>query len=202
MQLIVITNPQSFATEAGILISLFEQGLEFLHLRKPGAPLQEVESLLTLIPSRYHSRISLHSHWALAGKYKVGGLHGPLESVQGASPELWRSHSCHSLAEVEEAGGDYDYVFLSPVFNSISKKGYDSAFPMDTLRQFLFARRQKGAQARVAALGGVDEGNLKAVADLGFDGAAMLGALWQGGTGPQVVDKFNRIKSQCLALNP
>ena len=37
MKLIVITTPQFFEGEAAAVTSLFQNGLEILHLRKPGA---------------------------------------------------------------------------------------------------------------------------------------------------------------------
>ena len=37
MKLIVITTPQFFEGEAEAVTSLFQNGLEMLHLRKPGA---------------------------------------------------------------------------------------------------------------------------------------------------------------------
>ena len=41
MKLIVITTPQFFEGEAEAVTSLFQNGLEILHLRKPGASAEE-----------------------------------------------------------------------------------------------------------------------------------------------------------------
>lgn len=43
MKLIVITTPQFFEGEAAAVTSLFQNGLEILHLRKPGASAEEME---------------------------------------------------------------------------------------------------------------------------------------------------------------
>ena len=68
-----------------------------------------------------------------------------------------------------------DYVFLSPIFDSISKEGYASAFTSESIRE----AAEKGIiDKRVIALGGVDENNLLQVKDFGFGGAAILGGLW------------------------
>ena len=68
-----------------------------------------------------------------------------------------------------------DYVFLSPIFDSISKEGYTSAFTSESIRE----AAEKGIiDKRVIALGGVDENNLLQVKDFGFGGAAILGGLW------------------------
>ena len=60
-----------------------------------------------------------------------------------------------------------DYVFLSPIFDSISKEGYASAFTSESIRE----AAEKGIiDKRVIALGGVDENNLLQVKDFGFGG--------------------------------
>ena len=61
------------------------------------------------------------------------------------------SRSCHSLEEVAESR-ELDYVFLSPVFDSISKQGYASHFSEEQLRGHV--------DARVMALGGVTAGRI------------------------------------------
>ena len=60
---------------------------------------------------------------------------------------------------------------LSPVFDSISKQGYRSAFDPDSLRPWLEGKR-------VVALGGVTPERIPLLRDAGFSGAAMLGYFW------------------------
>lgn len=79
------------------------------------------------------------------------------------------SKSCHSLRELEHISG-YEYVTLSPIFDSISKSGYHSAFSLDNLRGRL-------PEGKVIALGGVDARNLFQLYRAGFAGGAMLGAI-------------------------
>ena len=68
-----------------------------------------------------------------------------------------------------------DYVFLSPVFDSISKTGYAAAFPDGAeLSDRLICSRYP-----VYALGGVTRERLEEVHALGFAGAALLGAVWE-----------------------
>ena len=49
MKLIVMTKPTFFVEEDKILANLFEEGLENLHLYKPGASPMYSERLLTLL---------------------------------------------------------------------------------------------------------------------------------------------------------
>ena len=43
--------------------------------------------------------------------------------------------SCHSLEEVAKYKATCDYVFLSPIYDSISKEGYPSAYTTDSLQK-------------------------------------------------------------------
>ena len=86
------------------------------------------------------------------------------------------SRSCHSLEEVSAHKPASDYVFLSPVFDSISKAGYSSAFAPDELQA---AGKEGLIDKRVIGLGGIDESNIRRIKELGFGGAAILGGLWK-----------------------
>ena len=62
MKLIVVTAPTFFVEEDKILTTLFDEGLDILHLRKPDTAPVYAERLLTLIPEKYHIRIVDHGH--------------------------------------------------------------------------------------------------------------------------------------------
>ena len=66
MKLIVMTRPTFFVEEDKILANLFEEGLENLHLYKPGASPMYSECLLTLLGEDYHSKITVHGHFVPA----------------------------------------------------------------------------------------------------------------------------------------
>ena len=51
MKLILITPPTYFVEEDKIITALFEEGLDTLHLRKPGTAPMFAERLLTLSPN-------------------------------------------------------------------------------------------------------------------------------------------------------
>jgi thiamine-phosphate pyrophosphorylase len=80
-----------------------------------------------------------------------------------------------------------DYLFLSPVFDSISKENYNSRFPESLLCDL----KSKGIiNEKVIALGGVNKHNISKVKDYGFGGAAVLGALWEDFPQQQDTDKL------------
>ena len=55
MKLIVITTPQFFEGEAEAVTSLFQNGLEILHLRKPGASAEEMGNFLQQLPMEIYA---------------------------------------------------------------------------------------------------------------------------------------------------
>ena len=76
------------------------------------------------------------------------------------------SMSCHSWAEVQNVK-KLDYVTLSPVFDSISKKNYKANHSL--------LNGWREASSKVIAMGGVSLENLSSLKN--FNGAAMLGTL-------------------------
>ena len=136
MKLILITTPHYFVEEDQIITNLFDEGLDVLHLRKPDTASVYAERLLTLIPEKYRKRIVMHDHFYLKNEYKLKGIH--LSSRNPIVPDNYSGHvsaSCHTLEEVEADKKNCDYVFLSPIFDSISKPGYNSAFTPETIRE-------------------------------------------------------------------
>jgi thiamine-phosphate pyrophosphorylase len=86
----------------------------------------------------------------------------------------------------------FDYVFLSPVFDSISKPGY---FRNDELG--MMSDEWKAlVKTKVIALGGIDASNIHKTKELGFDGAAVLGAVW--GESEMVLQSFKEIRMQFI----
>jgi thiamine-phosphate pyrophosphorylase len=175
MKLTVITHETFFAGEANALNRLFEQGMEALHLRKPVASAAEIRVLLSEIDEKYHSRIVLHDHFSLLESFRLKGVH--LNRRNAERPEhrhLSISRSCHSLDELKNID-KYNYVFISPIFDSISKKGYQSAF---TREQLLQAKKEELIHEKIIALGGISAENISLAATFGFGGVAVVGALW------------------------
>ena len=186
--IIVITLPEFIANEAAAIVTLFEQrGIDYLHLRKPEAKEEEVEALLRQIPKKYYPRITMHDFHALALKYSLGGIH--LNGRHPEAPDGWQgrvSISCHSIAELEmkkregvllgEERRPFDYLSLSPIFDSISKQGYHAAFSPEQLRE---AQLQGTIDKHVMALGGVTFKQVVKVHDMGFGGAMILGDAWR-----------------------
>ncbi len=198
MKLILITSPTYFVEEDKIITSLFEEGLDILHLRKPDTAPMYAERLLTLIPEQYHKRIVVHGHFYLKEEFRLKGIHLNLRNPN--APDHYKGHiscSCHSLEEVKERKRNYDYVFMSPVFDSISKQDYNAQYSPEEIKK---AHKQGIIDKKVYALGGIDVHNIKEVKKYGFVGAGVMGAIWQkfdtccDRDYSQIIEHFRKLK--------
>lgn len=173
---IAVTSPEISDGEAGFIKRLLAHGVDIVHLRKPGASEKDCARLLDALTAEERSRIVVHDFFSLAGQYGLRGIH--LNSRHGQIPEGYDGHvsrSCHSLEEVKLYKPECTYVFLSPIFDSISKQGYASAFDEDTLRK---AGKDGIIDSKVVALGGVTPDRTALLRSIGFGGAAMLGCVY------------------------
>lgn len=180
MKLVVISDPSPVAQECYILNSLFKAGLMHFNLRKPLSSRAEVEMLIDGIEPRFFSRISIHQYHELAPIYGLKRLHYTEKArhesdlfklIMQKEEGYFLSTSVHSEITLNTMS-NFDSVFYGPVFNSISKPGYTSR-----LRSSFFLKKE-GLEAEVIALGGINPVNLTKVQEMNFDGAAVLGTIW------------------------
>lgn len=187
--IILISNPAPIKDEHKIIRQIFDEGLEIFHLRKKEYPESELRTFIENIPEKYRKKIVLHSHYDLAAEYGLKGIHVS-NTFKGEMPNGTLSVSFHSPEEIQKFEIPFDYGFLSPVFDSISKDGYQSKFNTNKVKLFL-----NDTRAKIIALGGIDEDKIETVRDMGFSGIALLGAIWQN---EHPVAKFKRIKELWL----
>jgi thiamine-phosphate pyrophosphorylase len=192
MKLIVITSPQFIGGEASYITSMLQKGIDLVHLRKPESSPCDCAKLLDAIPEELHRRIVIHNHHCLCKDYHLGGIHiSPFhmnEQTHRCNGTI--SRSCHSIDEIVSFKSSYDYLFLSPIFNSISKQGYHGAFSASQLQE----AQQKGIiDNKVVALGGITANNLSVVKQLGFGGAALLGDVWQQAGTKKLDNNLNQL---------
>lgn len=197
MSICIISNPSAVANESLIINSLFTNGLEILHLRKPSSSMDEVAELITGIDAKFHHRISLHQHHTLSEKFEITRFHFTEESrkkIGEAELEKHRSNgkalstSIHSMDEYKKLSTCFEYCFFGPVFNSISKKESKSIIKND----FILGEKNK---TKIIALGGINNDSIPTVKKMGFNGIALLGSIWQS---EKPVEEFNKIKESWL----
>lgn len=176
MKIIAITSPKVTGDDECIIKGLVKRGIDVVHLRKPDSGIEECRSLLLKLTSGERSKIVVHDYPELYEEFSLLGIH--VNKNVTSLPEVYsglKTRSCHSFEEVEMYKGDYDYLFLSPIFNSISKQGYMSSFSDAELLQ---ASKEGIIDRKVIALGGVTFDKIPYLKSLNFGGVAMIGAIY------------------------
>ena len=178
--MIVISNPTEIVNEGSIINSLFEEGMEWFHVRKPNYSKAELRSFLSAINSRYYSKLVLHQHHDLANEFQIKRLHFTekkrLEAPSDYSKPSWcesLSTSVHSIVAFNGLPNAFDYAFLSPIYPSISKEKY-----VPTKNAFEAIKKRTNHYTKLMALGGISVENIEEVLTNGFDDFALLGTLW------------------------
>ena len=181
--LLLISPEQDLKDEIEVLVELFNLGLTTYHLRKPEWPAEKTQQWISLLPKEFYSRVVLHNHFELAKKFELKGIHLSEKNKPEAgylSKYKITSASFHTLEDLRANAFPYEYVFLSPIFNSISKAEYKSNFDLGLLAGVLNAIKLQNTSApKIFGLGGINSQNILALKSAGFSGAALLGSVWQ-----------------------
>ena len=176
MKLILLTCPEFFVEEDKILTTLFEEGLDILHLRKPNSEPVFCERLLSLMPECYRSKIVVHDHFYLRDEFGLMGIH--LSKRHPEAPASYNgpvTRTCYDMASLVEQKPKCQYVLLRNIFDSISESENTATFTPDELHA---AARQGIIDRNVIAEGGVSLDNIDRVREWGFGGVAIRGDLW------------------------
>lgn len=207
MKLIVISNSSKIENEAKIITSLFEAGLDSFHLRKHKLTTKETKELLNEIPAHFHNRIVIHSHHKLARKFNLRGIHLTkshlkkkyktwliTKLIQLKNPGIIITTSFSNIGQLFETGHSqpYNYVFLSPIFDSLNSK-FQGAFTEHSLKSAVHK-----TSFNIIARGGVDITAIEQANNIGFDGIAFYSAIWKKkdplAEFNKIVEKFQELK--------
>ncbi len=191
--LILITLPQSLPDEAIICNTLFMHGLQTLHVRKPDLSETEYERFILGIDERFRNRLVIHDFFHLVKKYGLKGIHLSVKKQKNfvRKPEYRQvSVSCHSFDDIRNLTLKADYCFLSPVFDSISKADYKQAFTEEQIQKELPI-----IPTPIIALGGINADNLWRIQQMGFSGAAVLGAVWSNTNPDNIVQRWRELNT-------
>ena len=196
--MIVLIAPETDVhNELELLNKLFQEGLAYYHLRKPYKDYEGHSAYLEKIDSKFHDRVVVHLYHELIADFNLKGIHfqeqkrrdvltdnelkekevrtlmnNYLASFGVESAKIKTiSSSFHEPNELQDCNFNFDYHLLSPVFSSISKKGYKG-------RGFDVNHIDK----KVIGMGGVTKNNLDEIQKLGFQGIGVLGGIWNSKT--------------------
>jgi thiamine-phosphate pyrophosphorylase len=198
--LIGITDDSPQSQHIPTLTSLFDKGIDFLYWRTSSY----AETMNSLFPAVWQSAVLLAGDTATVVPAPFR-WHLKESNRQFFQPDEYSTHlhqarpfstSIHDLREWPLLAGQVELVFYSPIFPSISKPGYGPSASLDTVAQQLKTIREEYDKLPLLiGLGGIHENNVAQVKQAGFDGAALMGALWQR-TDP--IAGFERIKTALL----
>lgn len=205
MKLILISPSGRMDSEIPFLLHLFEQGLPVYHLRKTDFSTRALRTFIEEIPEKYHKRIVIHTHHELAMKYNLKGIYisrsHRKRKVVTAARMLWFkirkrklavSRTFRSIEDILDYNPKYDYVFLSPVFDSISAN-FQAGFLEQNLRHAL-----KQTKYTVLARGGVSVDNIQKAHELGFGGVVFYSGIWKA---KNPLEEFKKVKAKFEELN-
>lgn len=187
--IIILSSPSDQKEEASLINQLFDAGLQLFHLRKPTASVIGVRTIIEQIDQKYHKRVVLNQHCELAEEFGIHRFHFSTDKRLNSEHLKWikegnvLSTSTHSFEEYKSLDTCFDYAFLSPVFDSISKQGYKKV-------EFDISSSEKN-EIRLIALGGINAVNCSELKEKEFDGIGILGAIWQS---EHPVESFKKIK--------
>lgn len=176
MKLLLLSSPNFFVEEDKILATLFEEGLDVLHLRKPNSEPVYCERLLTLLPHKYHQRIITNDHFYLKEEFDLMGIH-----LSNHNPDIPKGYkgvttcTCYSLEELAEAKKRNQYVILRNIYDSPSDSNNKSHYTHEQLRE---ATRKGLIDKRVMAQTGITLENIHEIRELGFGGAVVCSDIW------------------------
>lgn len=183
MKLVVMTPSTFFVEEDKILTTLFEEGLENLHISKTDTSSQYMKRLLQLIPEKYHRHITLHHDFQLRGDYRLAGIH--LSSLDAQPPLGYKGRigrTCTDIMHLKAMRKAADYVFLGNLQGKEGEEGEGGeSRPHTSLtgEELWEAKRQGLLQRNVYAIGQLGLGDVAMVKELGFGGMVVGDDLWR-----------------------
>ena len=189
MKIIAITSPKITDADVYLIKTLIAKGIDTVHLRKPEANIDKCRKLLAKLTKDERANIIIHYYPELYDEFSLKGIH--INKNITHLPDGYngfKTRSCHSFEEIERYKNSYDYLFLSPIFDSISKTGYKSGFSKEEL---LKASADGTIDHKVIALGGVTLDLIPYLKQLNFGGIAMIGGIYN----IKMVDNLTNLNS-------
>lgn len=176
MKLVILTKSTFFVEEDKILATLFEEGMDNLHLYKPDSSPMFAERLLSLLPNGYYNKITVHDHFYLKNEYNLAGIHVDTPDMMPQTGYRGKiGMTCTSLSQLKPIKKKANYVFLKNIFDCIEFKEEKASFSIQELKE---ASSQGLIDKKVFAMGGMNIERVKMAKELGFGGIVVCGDLW------------------------
>src|SRR5690606_892723 len=99
--------------------------------------------------------------------------------------------SVHDIKTFNELDVEWEYAFISPVFPSISKKGYgENSMVLTDIK------KRNNSNIKLIALGGINENNIQKLSYQNIDGVALSGAIWESN---EPINVFRKCRQNALS---
>jgi thiamine-phosphate pyrophosphorylase len=194
---VLITSEHFIKDEFKFLNKFLEHDV-YIHIRKPFAYTVQISNLLNSISPEFYPKISMHNHYEILNNYLLGGIHlsafnrPSIESRLSQMPYVLKnlriSYSLHENDKNVSLKFFPHYVFISPVWNSISKPGYEG-------KNLSPEEFNLNPQTLKIALGGIKTENVEQTFLRGYDGIAVCGYVWNS---LNPFKKFEKIYNEYL----
>lgn len=204
MKIIVYTPDSRVEREIELTAGLLSAGADYLYLRRQGEDDAYWLAYAEQLPFADQGKI-FTSSFRVLHEMGLGGFHFTGKAIaeldqQDLAENLKMlelsgkksSATVRSLEALQQLDGHLDILLLSPMFESISKPGHRRDWDLDALKDYLQKRTSK---TELFAQGGINFDRIEEVKSLGFDGIALLGALWA--SSGQVMSDFEKIVAKC-----
>ncbi len=190
--LVVISDHQLYLREAVEINRLFQSGMELYHVRHHNISEVDLRSLIEEVESKYLPRIVANHNHTIARDLGITRFHFTEEDRKIWEKKKWKnrseneiySTSVHSLEDFNKLPDFFEYAFLSPVFDSISKPGYKAV-------KFDLSQRDATKRTKLIGLGGIHSANVHQALEMGYDGVAVLGSIWESEEPVKAFQKIN-----------
>ncbi|MGG5209614.1 thiamine phosphate synthase [Chryseobacterium sp. MIQD13] len=195
--ILVITPETLVRNEMEIINQMFQEGLDLLHIRKPMINREEMKNFLFGIHKEFYPQLVLHGYYDLGKDHHISRFHfreadRNVGTYKAYAEQNIISTSVHDIETYNELEKEWEYAFVSPVFPSISKKGYgEESTVMEDIKY------RNNQDVKLIALGGINENNICKAFENGADGVALLGAVWESN---QPLNTFKKCRQNALSL--
>ena len=194
MKILLSDNTQNL-NDIFIIKSFLKNENNLFHFRRYHSSELDVVQFLNSFSETERKQMVLNHHHFLASEFGVNRLHfSENDRIEIGDEKLEKLHSLgfilstsvHTIEDFEKLNSVFDYAFLSPVFDSISKENYKAvSFDLLDVRKDI----------KLIALGGITVENYTKALNLGFDGVAFLGGVWNQENPDKIVRNLTSLLS-------
>ncbi|HPA35463.1 MAG TPA: thiamine phosphate synthase [Chitinophagales bacterium] len=201
MKICVYTPEQELENEISLLSAMMEEGADYLYIRKPEMDDFSLVDYMEKFDPKYYSKI-ITSSLIITKEFDLAGYHFTRDIIQRNTlyndkvlDWLHQHHkissvTAHDTRDILQYGGRFKHILVAPLFRSISKINHEKNWDMQSLADLI---GNSASFSSFIAQGGIDTSRISNVQSMGFNGIALLGALWQS---PE--DALKKMEEICL----